>query len=112
MDKQGEVTALTLLDTIDHATDRLSFWYGISRQAQVWFSPYLSVFLPYTPHLSVLIYTTVFMPIILKFTCLYQFQHCLLDVWAWITGSKLKLNPRNTVFLLIGSKLQREKNLE
>ena len=48
MDK-GEVTALTLLDlsaafdTIDHATltDRLSDWYGISGQAQIWFSSYL-----------------------------------------------------------------------
>ena len=47
MDK-GEVTALTLLDlsaafnTIDHATltDRLSDWYGISSQAQIWFSSY------------------------------------------------------------------------
>ena len=46
---QGEVTALTLLDlsaafdTIDHATltNRLSDWYGISGQAQIWFSPYL-----------------------------------------------------------------------
>ena len=48
MDK-SEVTALTLLDlsaafdTIDHATltDRLSDWYGISGQAQIWFSSYL-----------------------------------------------------------------------
>ena len=48
MDK-GEVTALTLLDlsaafdTFDHATltDRLSDWYGISGQAQIWFSSYL-----------------------------------------------------------------------
>ena len=48
MDK-GEVTALTLLDvsaafdTIDHATltGRLSDWYGISGQAQLWFSSYL-----------------------------------------------------------------------
>ena len=48
MDK-GEVTALTLLhlsaafDTIDHATltDRFSDWYGISGQAQIWFSSYL-----------------------------------------------------------------------
>ena len=48
MDK-GEVTDLTLLDllaafdTIDHATltDRLSGWYGISGQAQIWLSPYL-----------------------------------------------------------------------
>ena len=46
---KGEVTALTLLDlsaafdTIDHATltDRLSDWYGISGQAQIWFSSYL-----------------------------------------------------------------------
>ena len=48
MDK-GEVAALTLLDlsaafnTIDHATlpDSLSVWYGISGQAQIWFSSYL-----------------------------------------------------------------------
>ena len=48
MDK-GELTALTLLDLsaafniIDHATltDRLSDWYGISGQAQIWFSSYL-----------------------------------------------------------------------
>ena len=47
--RQGEVTALTLLDlsavfdTIDHATltDRLSDWYGISGQAQTWFSSFL-----------------------------------------------------------------------
>ena len=46
---QGGVTALTLLDlsaafdTIDHATltDKLSDWYGISGQAQFWFSSYL-----------------------------------------------------------------------
>ena len=48
MDK-GEVTALTLLDlsaafdTIDHTTltERLSDWYGLSGQAQIWFSSYL-----------------------------------------------------------------------
>ena len=48
MDK-CEVTALTLLDlsaafdTIDQATltDRLSDWYGISDQAQIWFSFFL-----------------------------------------------------------------------
>ena len=46
---KGEITALTLLDlsaafyTSDHAslTDRLSDWYGISGQAQIWFSSYL-----------------------------------------------------------------------
>ena len=45
---KGEVTALTLIellaafDTIDHATltHRLSDWYGISGQAQIWFSFY------------------------------------------------------------------------
>ena len=48
MDK-GEVIALTVLDwsaafdTIAHATltDRRSYWYGISGQAQIWFSFYL-----------------------------------------------------------------------
>ena len=47
--EKGEVTALTLLDwsaafdTIDHATltDRLPDWYGITGQAQIWFSSYL-----------------------------------------------------------------------
>ena len=46
---QGEVIALIFLDlsaafdTIDHATltNRLSDWYGISGQAQIWFSSYL-----------------------------------------------------------------------
>ena len=46
---QGEVTALPLLDLsaafdpIDHATltNRVSDWYGISGQAQIWFSSYL-----------------------------------------------------------------------
>ena len=45
---KGEVTAPTLIellaafDTIDHATltHRLSDWYGISGQAQIWFSFY------------------------------------------------------------------------
>ena len=47
MDK-GEVTALTLLDlsaafdTIDHAT-LTDDWYGISGQAQLWFSSYLQI---------------------------------------------------------------------
>ena len=45
MDK-GEFTALPLsaaFNTIDHATlaDILSDWYGISDQAQIWFSSYL-----------------------------------------------------------------------
>ena len=46
---QSEVTALTLFDlpdasdTIDYATftNRLLDWYGISGQAQIWFSSYL-----------------------------------------------------------------------
>ena len=38
-------------------------------------------------------------------------QHCLMDVSAWMTGSKLKLNASKTKFLLIGIKLQREKFL-
>ena len=46
---QGEATAPTLLDlsavfyTIDHATltNKLSDWYGISGQAQIWFSSFL-----------------------------------------------------------------------
>ena len=34
-----------------------------------------------------------------------------MDVSAWMTGSKLKLNPSKTEFLLIGTKLQLEKFL-
>ena len=57
------------------------------------------------------------MPMILKFTCLsvsnakesLELQHCLMGVSAWMTGSKLKLNPSKTEFL--GTKLQREKFL-
>ena len=61
------------------------------------------------------------MPMILKLTCLYPFptpkkslenlQHCVMAVSAWMTGSKLKINPSMTEFLLIGTKLQREKFL-
>ena len=61
------------------------------------------------------------MPMILKFTCLLsvsnakeslaKLQHCLMGVSAWMTGSKLKLNPSKTEFRLIGTKLQREKFL-
>ena len=42
---------------------------------------------------------------------LAKLQHCLVGVSAWMTGSKLKLNPSKTEFRLIGTKLQREKFL-
>ena len=42
---------------------------------------------------------------------LEKLQHCLMGVSAWMTGSKLKLNPSKTEFLLIGIKLPREKFL-
>ena len=41
---------------------------------------------------------------------LEKLQHCLMGVSAWMTGSKLKL-PSKTAFLLIGTKLPREKFL-
>ena len=34
-----------------------------------------------------------------------------MGVSVWMTGTKLKLNPSKTEFLLIGTKLQREKFL-
>ena len=163
MDK-GEVTALTLLDlsaafdTVDHATltDRLSDWYGISGQAQIWFSSYLQnrhqsvkiedtfadkvtlfygvqqgsvlgpvLFTLYTTPLSAIISifdidhhlnaddTEIYMS--LSFSnakeSLEKLQHCLMGVSAWMTGSKVKLNPSKTEFLLIGTKLQRDKFL-
>ena len=43
---------------------------------------------------------------------LEKFQHCVMAMSAWMTGSKLKLNPGKTDFLLIWTKLQREKNLK
>ena len=42
---------------------------------------------------------------------LENLQHCVMAVSAWMTGSKLKLNPSKTEFLLIGTRLQREKFL-
>ena len=42
---------------------------------------------------------------------LEKLQHCLMGVSAWMTGSKLKLNPSKTEFLPIGTKLQREQFL-
>ena len=38
-------------------------------------------------------------------------SHCLRGVSAWMTGSKLKLNPSKREFILIGTKLQREQFL-
>ena len=145
-------------DTIDHATltDRLSDWYGISGQAQIWCSSYSQnrhqsvkikdifldkVTLSYgVPQGSMLgpvffiLYTTPLSAIISSFdinhhlyaddTQIYmslsvskakesleKLQHCLMGVSAWMTRSKLKLNPSRTEFLLIGTKLQREKFL-
>ena len=145
MDK-GEVTALTLLDlsaafdTIDHTTltDRLSDWYGISGQAQTWFSSYLqnrhqsvkiedtfsdkvtlsfgvsqgsvlgpALFTLYTTPLSAIISsfdisfhlyaddTQIHMSLLVSNAkeSLEKLQHCLMGVSAWMTGSKLKLNP-------------------
>ena len=40
---------------------------------------------------------------------LEKLQHCVMAVSAWMTGSKLNLNPSKTEFLLIGTKVQREK---
>ena len=40
-----------------------------------------------------------------------KLQHCIMAVSAWMTGSKLKPNPSKTEYLLIGTKLQREKVL-
>ena len=37
---------------------------------------------------------------------LEKLQHCVMAVSAWMTGSKLKLNPSKTDFPLIGIKLQ------
>ena len=42
---------------------------------------------------------------------LEKLQHCVMAVSARMTGSKLKLNSSKTKFLLIGTKLQREKFL-
>ena len=42
---------------------------------------------------------------------LEKLQQCLMGVSAWMTGSKPKLDPSKTEFLLIGTKLQREKFL-
>ena len=42
---------------------------------------------------------------------LEKLQHCLMGVSAWMTESKLNLDPSKTYFFLIGTKLQREKIL-
>ena len=42
---------------------------------------------------------------------LEKLQHCLMGVSTWMTRTKLKLNPSTTEFLLIRTKLQREKFL-
>ena len=42
---------------------------------------------------------------------LEKLKHCLMSVSAWMTGSKLEPNLSKTEFILIGTKLQREKFL-
>ena len=42
---------------------------------------------------------------------LENLKHSVMAVSAWMTGFKLKPNPSKTEFLLIGTKLQREKFL-
>ena len=42
---------------------------------------------------------------------LEKLQHRLMGVSGWMTGPKLKLNPSKTKFIVIGTKLQREKLL-
>ena len=37
---------------------------------------------------------------------LEKLQHCVMAMSACMTGSKLKLNPSKTKFLLIGTRLQ------
>ena len=74
-------------------------------------------FSPYTPYHSallspVLAWTSIFMLMILKCTCLYEkSQRCVMAVSAWMAGSKLKLNTSETIFFSLDTKLQREKFL-
>ena len=41
---------------------------------------------------------------------LEKLQYCLMGVSAWMTWSRLELNPNKTEFLLIGTKRQRENS--
>ena len=80
-----------LLSTI---TNLLSTWHGIHGIALDWFVSYLSDRKKkVNPNISLDILTK-----------------CLQDVSSWMSSMKLKLNPDQTEFLLIGSKVQREKN--
>ena len=97
---EGRVTALTQLDlsaafdTLDHSsvTNLLSTWYGIDDIALDWFVSYIDFLSLKNPDISLEILTK-----------------CLQDVSSWMSSRKLKLNPDKSEFLLIGSKVQREK---
>ena len=101
----GEVIALTFLDlssafdSIDHATltKRLSDRYVLSGQAQIYADD-----------------TQIYMPLSVSNAkeSIEKLQHFVIAVSAWITGSKLKLNPSKTEFLFIGFRLPRETNLK
>ena len=60
------------------------------------------LFTLYTTPLSTIISSFDINPHLYADDTLHQ---CLMGVSAWMTGSKLKLNPRKTEFLLIGTKL-------
>ena len=135
--EKGRVTALTLLDlsaafdTIDHLMliSRLSSWYGISDTALDCFTWYLSdrtilitLYRPTAPLSDVIAEHDVEHHLYAYDTHIYislsgsealesltDLKSCVTDVFTWMTNSKLKLNPSQPEFIIIGSKKQREK---
>ena len=135
--EKGRVTALTILDlsaafdTIDHLMliSRLSSWYGISDTALDCFTSYLSdrtilitLYRPTAPQSDVIAEHDVEHHLYAYDTHIYislsgsealesltDLKSCVTDVFTWMTNSKLKLNPSQPEFIIIGSKKQREK---
>ena len=107
----GKVTSLTLLDpsaafdTTDHTIHlrRLEDWFGVTGKALDWFKSYL---IGRCQRINLGDFASGY-----SAAALNGLQSCLASVQSWMLTNKLKLNPDETEFFLIGNERQQSKYL-